>query len=189
MPCPIQTFGLGKPTTAERERDVAFTDIAPAPSPVAVKGKLTVKAFVDAPGFENAQVTVRLLVDDKEIRAEKETLRKTLKNEVSLEMDAPAERPKTGEIKVTLKIDPVEGELTATNNEVSTYVSVTKEGISVLLVDQPRYPEPQLICDALAGDPPSGFFPLGCVAMNRRAAPPICSSSRSNNTTSSSSAT
>src|SRR5262249_23433321 len=36
------------------------------------------------------------------------------------------------------------------NNEISTYVTVIKEGISVLLVDKLRFPEPQRICDALS---------------------------------------
>src|SRR4029077_12104856 len=42
--------------------------------------------------------------------------------------------------------------VSATNNEISTFVTVTKEGISVLFVDRLRFPEPQLICDALATD-------------------------------------
>ncbi len=159
VPCPIHTFAIGKPTTAERERDIAFTDITPVPSPVAVKGKLNVKAFVDAPGFENVRARARLFVDDKEVLVQEETLRKTLRNEISLLTDAPSERPKDGELKVTLKIDPVNGELTPVNNEISTYVTVTKEGISVLLVDQPRFSEPQLICDALAADPRIRLFP------------------------------
>jgi uncharacterized membrane protein len=153
LPCPVHTFGLGKTTTADRQRDVAFTDINPVPSPVAIKGKLTVKATLDAPGFENAAVNVRLFIDGEEKLVQKETLRKTLQNEVSLVTDAPATRPKEGEIKVTLKVDPLPGEMTYNNNEISTYVTVTQEGIKVLLVDQPRFPEPQLICDALAPDP------------------------------------
>ena len=59
------------------------------------------------------------------------TLSKTIGNEVELVCDAP-DTP--GEIKVTLKIDPVNGEMTQINNEISTFVTVTKEGISVLYV-------------------------------------------------------
>src|SRR5260370_30789708 len=49
LPCPVNTFAFGKPTTAARQRDIAFTGINPEPSPVYVKGKLTVKATLDAP--------------------------------------------------------------------------------------------------------------------------------------------
>jgi uncharacterized membrane protein len=153
LPCPVHTFGLGKTTTADRQRDVSVTDITPVPSPVPIKGKLTVKATIDAPGFENAAVNIRLFVDEQEVLVQKEILRKTEKNEVSLVTDAPATRPKEGEIKVTIKVDPLPGELTYANNEISTYVTVAQEGIKVLLVDQPRFPEPQLICDALSPDP------------------------------------
>jgi uncharacterized membrane protein len=159
LPCPLHTFGLGKPTTAERQRDIAFTDIIPIPSPVPIKGKLTVKGILDAPGFVNAAVTVRLFIDDKEVLVQKETLRKIQGNEVKLVTDAPTTRPPAGEVKVTLKVDPTPGENILTNNEISTYVTVTQEGISVLLVDQPRFPEPQQICDALAADQRIRVYP------------------------------
>jgi uncharacterized membrane protein len=150
LPCPIETFGIGKPTTAERQRDIAFTSIRCEPSPVPLKGKMTLVGTLDAPGFENAAVTVHLLVNDKEIRAQRATLRTAGDNEVRITADAP-EFP--GEIKVTLKVDPLPGEVTLANNEISTFVTVTQEGISVLLVDKPRFPEPQLIYDALSPDP------------------------------------
>ncbi len=45
------------------------------------------------------------------------------------------------------------GDLFPLNNKIETYITVTKEGVSVLLVDKQRAWEPQLICDALAHDP------------------------------------
>jgi uncharacterized membrane protein len=150
LPCPIHTFGIGKPTTAERQRDIALTGIQSEPTPVPVKGKMAIKGTIDAPGFENATVNVHLLINDKEVRAQQEVLRKSTDNEVRLATDAP---DKPGEIKVTLKVDPLPGEVILANNEVSTFVTVTQEGISVLLVDKPRFPEPQLIYDTLSADP------------------------------------
>lgn len=150
VPCPIYTFGLGQQTTSDRQRDIAFTSIQSEPASVYIKGKMTVKGTIDAPGFENAAVTLRLLIDDKEILAQPDALRKTLGNSVAVTTDAPSN---PGEIKVTLKVDPLPGELATTNNEISTFVTVTKEGIKVLFVDKPRFPEPQRICDALEADP------------------------------------
>ena len=43
LPCPIQTFAFGQTTTRSKQRDIAFTAINPEPSPVAIKGKLTIK--------------------------------------------------------------------------------------------------------------------------------------------------
>lgn len=148
--CPVYTFALGKTTTSEGQKDLAFTAIHPSPTPVAVKGKLTVRGTLDAPGFQDAAVTVHLLLDGKEVLAQKERLNRTLGNEIRLTTDAP-ETP--GEVKVTLKVDPLPNELSIANNQIDTYVTVTKEGISVLMVDRPRFPEPQRICDALASDP------------------------------------
>lgn len=158
LPCPVQTFGFGKTTTADKQSDIAFAPngIIPEPAPAYVKGKLRVKAVLDAPGFENAEVTVRLLMDDKEVTATRVRLPRTTGNEVMLSADAP---PQPGEVKLTLKVDPLPNELSTKNNQIDTYLTVVKEGISVLLVDRLRFPEPQLICDALATDRRVRLYP------------------------------
>jgi uncharacterized membrane protein len=150
LPCPIHTFAVGSPTTSEKQRDIAVTSIAVERSPVPVKGELIVKATIDAHGFENDSTLVHLLVDDKEVATQQETLRLTTGNQVRIKWTAP-DRP--GEIKVTVKVDSLPTETTVTNNEMSTYVDVTKEGISVLLVDKERYFEPQSIARALKNEP------------------------------------
>jgi uncharacterized membrane protein len=150
LPCPVSAVGFGKPTTSEKQSDIALVAINPEPSPVAVKGELTVKGTIDAPGFENAKVRVQVLFDDQEVAAQDETLSLTTGNEVKVKCTAPA---KPGEIKVTMRVQKLPGEVSEANNEISTYVTVTKEGLSVLLVDKLRTWEPQLICDALRNDP------------------------------------
>jgi uncharacterized membrane protein len=149
LPCPIHTFAFGQTTTRPKLRDIAFTAINPEPSPVAIKGKLMVKGTVDAPGFENTTAHVRLFVNDVEMPGARDfRLNKMTGNEVQLVCDAP-ETP--GEIKVTLRIDPVNGEMTQLNNEISTFVTVTKEGISVLYVEgKYRAWEPKFIRYALS---------------------------------------
>jgi uncharacterized membrane protein len=150
LPCPISTVGFGKPTTSEKQSDIAVVAINPDPSPVPVKGELTVKAAIDAPGFENANVRVEVLFDDKVVESQNAVLALTTGNEVKVKCTAP---DKPGEVKVTLRVKDLPGEVSKANNEISTYLTVTKEGISVLLVDKPRYPEPQLLWDALHEDP------------------------------------
>lgn len=162
LPCPVHTFGFGKPTTSDQQNDILLTSITPEPSPVPVKGELTIKTVVDAPGFANAPVQFHLLIDDEEVAPEKviindtdvtkekqKQLPLTNGNVVRLKCTAPS---KPGEIKITVRIDPLPGEVSKTNNEISTYHTVAKEGISVLIVDKARYPEPQFICDALSKD-------------------------------------
>jgi uncharacterized membrane protein len=157
LPCPVHTFACGKPTTADRQSDVSITSIATEPALVPVKGKLTVKLVLDAPGFENSEVRVRLFLDDKEEKAQNVALPLTSGNVVKLECNAPT-RP--GEVKLRVQVDDPRqkdvgpaGDLFPGNNKIETFVTVTKEGISVLLVDKQRAFEPQALCDALTHDP------------------------------------
>jgi uncharacterized membrane protein len=158
LPCPVHTFAFGKPTTNDRQRDIALTNVTTEPSPVPVKGKLTVRATADAPGFENRPVRVRVLIDDKEVPVlvndkeeafQEERLALTAGNELKVVCNAP-DRP--GEVKVTLKIDPLDDELIKSNNEISTFATVSKEGLSVLYVDRLRAFEFKQTKMALEGD-------------------------------------
>jgi uncharacterized membrane protein len=155
VPCPVHTFAFGKTTTSDRRSDIAVTAITSQPAVVPIKSLFTVNVTVDAPGFENRSVTAKLFIDDKEVKAQPETLRLTLGNQIRLTTNAP---DKAGEIKVTVRVGdslgrPLEGEISGTNNEISTFVTVSKEGLRVLLVDKPRAGEPQSISDALSRDP------------------------------------
>ncbi len=156
--CPVDSFVFGKKDTSEGQSDIALTDVAIEGSRVPAKGKMVVTARADAPGFENREVTVRLFIDDKQVpilvgdreeMGHKETLRLTKGNALRLTANAPAQ---AGEIKVTLKIDKLEGELAEFNNEISTFANVSPEGVGVLYVDK-RREERAFLLDALASDP------------------------------------
>ncbi len=144
--CPLHTFVVGQATTASDRRDVIVTALTPEPSPVRVKNKLIVHGRIDAPGFENTPVKVRLKINDKEVAVDQITLKRDKDNEVTLTTQAP-DNP--GEIKVTLSVDGQIGEATLANNEISTYVTVIKEGLRVLYVDRLRLGEPNAIRAAL----------------------------------------
>jgi uncharacterized membrane protein len=158
LPCPIHTFAIGDPTTNTGQKDILVDKIEPIPSPVAVKGKLTVKGTIRATGFRNQKVTVRLLVEDQEVKEARQEVvlkgeadKEDTTTEVSLVTDAP---PTQGEIKVTLKVDPQEGEVNRDNNELSTFVRVTKEGLKVLYVEgKYRAWEPKFVRQVLSEDP------------------------------------
>jgi hypothetical protein len=151
VPCLIYTFALGSPTTTGKHQDIAVTAIHPDPPIVPVKTKMTVKALVNAPGLVDQAVRVHLLVNDKVVATkDRVRLSKTQDNEVIAGDYRPEQ---VGEIKVTVKVDPVEGEVNKANNEISTYVTVTNEGVSVLWVEGKRRPwEPVFAIRALAGD-------------------------------------
>jgi uncharacterized membrane protein len=156
LPCPLYTFAFGKTTTSSNLSDLALTQINPEPVPVAIKGKLTVKGLLDAPGFEKATVRVHLELNDKEVAAGDFKLTKAQGNPVELVCDAPAE---AGEVKVALKVDPLPGEISQLNNEISTFVTVTKEGLSVLYVEGKFGSwEPKFIRNALSQVPNIRLF-------------------------------
>jgi uncharacterized membrane protein len=164
VPSPIHTFTYGKTTTSNRQSDVVLTAILPEPSPVPVKGELNIKASIDAFGFQSRVVRVKALLDGKEIASTDAPLTLTTGNEIVVKATAPAT---PGEVKLTVRVEdpnregkPLDGEVSAANNEMSTYLTVTKEGLSVLVVDKPRAWEPQTICDALSRDPRIHLYPV-----------------------------
>lgn len=147
--CPVHTFALGRQNTSADLKDLAITAVVPDPSPVPIKGKLAVRTTIDAPGFQNTKVIVRLLIDGKEVAATEATLVKSMGNEVVVETIAPST---PGDVQLTVKIDPRPGEASIANNSYSTYLMVTKEGISVLIIDRLRLEE-KFLRRALVGDP------------------------------------
>ena len=105
------------------------------------------------------------LVAKKEVQL---TRASPLHNEVRFD---PIHPDKVGELKLTVKVVRRPGEANEFNNEMSTYVNVTKDGVSVLWVEaKPRAWEPVFaIRHALTRDPrfrvtytepdPDGFDP------------------------------
>jgi uncharacterized membrane protein len=150
LPCPIHTFGVGSQATRTGQKDIAVVDLKIKPDRVYLKSKVRVEAIVDAPGLENQKVTARLFVDDKEISRTEATLTNTRGNAVFVGEFVPET---VGEVKVTVKIDEVPGEFTVLNNEMSTYVYVRKEGITVLWAEKnPRLESTWILRQALAKD-------------------------------------
>ncbi|MBX7104617.1 MAG: hypothetical protein K1X57_11085 [Gemmataceae bacterium] len=147
--CPVETFALGKQNTSNQQRDIAVTGLVADPSPVPVKQKVTFRVAIDAPGFENTRTTVRLFLDGRPAGTQDVTLTKSVGNDVALEATAPST---PGEVKVTVRVDSRPGEASVANNELTTYLTITKEGISVLVVDRLRL-ELKFLRRALAGDP------------------------------------
>ena len=147
---PVSTFSLGRSDTSSNLRDIA-PDKHHARSHRRCRSRRSspCAATIDAPRFETARIKVRLFLDNEEKLVKEIGPLKTTGTEIELTTDAPAT---PGEVKITVKADPLPGEASLANNEISTYLTVTKEGLSVLLVDRLRT-ELKFIREALAGDP------------------------------------
>jgi uncharacterized membrane protein len=167
--CPINCFATGNPTPpGSTQLDLVAASLTVEPAPVYVKGRMLLRATVHAFGCENAKVQPHVFIDDKEIAVEKIQVNReeqdgrtasfplTEKNELLIETTAP---PVPGEVRVTLKLPVLPGEISGANNEISTYATIVKEGVSVLLVDAVNE-ESKYIRLALASDPRIRLFQI-----------------------------
>ncbi len=152
---PVSTFVTGQEGSTEG-KDIAVTGVECNPSPAFIKNDVLVTARVNAYGFVGARVTARVsyTANGKEsVRSEEFTLERDKNNELKVNIKAPDAK---GEIKVKVevgvekdgKIEPLPGELSPLNNWSETYLTVNKEGVRVLIVDQLRWEE-TLLRDAL----------------------------------------
>jgi hypothetical protein len=135
LSCPVHTFVAGLEATSKGQKDIAVVNIKTDKdtSPyIYVGNEINVKAEIDAPLLEGQKVTMRLLVDGKEVSAKSADLPATRGNVVDAGKIIP---DRVGELRITVKVDEVPGEFTTLNNELSTYINVEKKGINVLWVD------------------------------------------------------
>jgi hypothetical protein len=128
---PLYTITFGKPGGSDRS-DLAIDDLVTnetvfAETPVEVRGRLATQ------GYANERVKVQLLWEKDGKMAVVDTTQLDTGAEGG---SAPVVLKHTptaaGEYKVSLRVEPREGELVTTNNEVSTFVTVRAGGINVL---------------------------------------------------------
>jgi hypothetical protein len=133
LSCQIHPFGAGSEATTNRLRNIAVVDVKADKDVVFIKNTVPIKAIIDAPNLEGQNVTVHLLVDGKEVKVQENVpLPNSRGNVVDVGQFVPEQ---VGEVKVTVKVDEVPGEFTPLDNEMTTYINVRKEGISVLWVE------------------------------------------------------
>ncbi len=128
---PLYTFTFGKSGGSERA-DLALEDLVTnefvfAEAPTEVRGLVT------ADGYANQRVRVQLLWESaNEMKVVDTTQVDTGVEGGSVPVTLRHTPTTAGEYKVTLRVEPREGELVTTNNEASTFVTVQAGGINVL---------------------------------------------------------
>ena len=129
---PLFVFPLGDRLTADQAdlaiEDLSVSDRAFAGAPLEVAARLRVD------GFPNREVDVRLLWENAEGGADiVDSHRLTTRPGVSVyPIDLTHTPTAAGEWKLTVNVDPLEGETLTGNNEASTFVTVREGGIRVL---------------------------------------------------------
>jgi hypothetical protein len=158
--CPVHTIGMGQPGGSEHQPDLIALNID-APAVARIKDRMVVRGVIQAQRFENRRVQVELLINgqpapeaaDGAVRPVVKTVTPQNANQIiPIEMPPCRLPDQPGDIRMSLRIIPQPGELTETNNEVSTFISLTKEGLSVAYFDKERFWESTFIRRALKGD-------------------------------------
>jgi uncharacterized membrane protein len=155
---PLYTFTFGKSGGSERADlnidDLVTNETIFAETPTEVRGQLR------AQGYANQTVKVQLLWESARGMEVVDTAQVATGTEGRSIPVVLRHTPQTpGEYKVTLRVEPRDGELVTTNNEASTFVTVRKGGINVLyLVGATRVggapgPEQRFVRAALAQSP------------------------------------
>ena len=146
---PITTFTTGQEATDGTARDLQVASVLCDPSPVPIKNDLTVVARVNAYGFKDSRVKAQVFINDELAQTEDVLLSKVKDNEVRIPTKAP-EKPGEYKVRVVIgreeggKLVPLPGEVSAANNQSETYLTVTKEGVRVLILDRLRWEETRL---------------------------------------------
>ncbi|ADV61010.1 protein of unknown function DUF1355 [Isosphaera pallida ATCC 43644] len=133
---PITSVGLGSDRTGPEGRDIAVREIVTAPT-VFVKNELQVRGTVRARGFANVPLEVELLADGVKVASTRITARGD--DEILSVRDLKHVFETPGEKRLTLRVEPLDGETLRANNEVGTYLDVLKGGLAVLYLQGPNF--------------------------------------------------
>jgi hypothetical protein len=159
--CKLHTIGLGKPGSSDTLFDIAALNIA-APKIARVKDRIQVTGQVQANRAVNQDLEAYLLIDGKPaMQADGDRIGQPVmvkltprKASETMRVEFPACRlpDAPGDYRFSLFVKPIPGEASEANNEVSTYVTLSKEGLSVLYFDKDRAWEPKFLKRALKSD-------------------------------------
>ncbi len=157
----LHSIAMGRPGATDTLFDIAATNIV-APKLARVKDRIQVRGEIQANRAVNQELEAYLLIDGKPaLQAEGDrvgqpvvTRIKPRKPSETIRVEFPACRlpDAAGDYRMSLFVKPLAGEASEANNESSTYVTLSKDGLSVLYFDKYRPWEPKFLQRALKGD-------------------------------------
>jgi uncharacterized membrane protein len=129
---PFYTFTYGKPSLG-LQSDLRIDDLL-VNSVLFAETPAQVQATITAEGYTNQKVKVQLLWEDAEGEMQAvDTRQLTIESgrpQIPVTLNYTPKEP--GEYKVSVAVEPPEGEVATSNNVQSTFVTVMKGGINVL---------------------------------------------------------
>jgi hypothetical protein len=157
---PLFTIPLGKERASGQARDVEIRNLVTS-EPVFVKNPLTVEATAVVEGFANQQIEVQLLVETSPGSGKMEVVetvrvdgtKSAAAGDLGERLQMTYTPAAPGEYRVAVRAAPQTGELKTTNNELTTFVTVFGEGLSVLYVEGTARVEQTFIRRSLDASP------------------------------------
>jgi len=156
----VHTFAVGSPATDAGTKDFGFTSVAAlsgsADGSVFIKTDFTLRVVANALGFRDAKVPVTVSFDTNDgkgyvvVLTETVTLPKERDNLMEFKVKAP-DRPGEIKVKVEVPVAATPDDVVRENNAIETYLTVTKEGMRVLLVGRQNF-EHKFLVRALRAD-------------------------------------
>ncbi len=156
----VHTFAVGSQATDSGTKDVALTSInalsGSADGSVFIKTDFTLRVLANALGFADAKVPVTVSFDTNDgkgyvaVLTESVTLAKERDNVLEFKLKAP-DRPGEIKVKVEVPFEATPGDVVRENNAIETYLTVTKEGMRVLVVGRRNF-EHKFLVKALSAD-------------------------------------
>ena len=133
---PVLAVGFGSETAGAGSKDVAVRSMNAGPT-VYVKNELNVTGMLSVRGFPDQDLVVELFAEGQAAPVARSKVR-VRGNATEVAVSGLKWVPqKAGETRLTLKVANQPGELVATNNEFSTFVSVLGGGLNVLYLAGP----------------------------------------------------
>ena len=151
---PLWSVLFGQQRSGSQGRDAEIVQLSVADD-VFVKTTVEVSGRVRLTGFGDRDVVVRLLVEEPDGVLE-EVARTVVRSvgadaEETVRLSWRPEQP--GEQKLSLVVDPLEGETVITNNEVSSFVNVIDGGLQVVYLEGALRVEQRFLRRTLAASP------------------------------------
>ena len=151
---PLWTVTFGQQRGGGQGRDAAVTNLSVGET-VFLKNALEVAGRIRLDGLADREVVVKLMAEN-ETGGMEEVARTVVRGGAQGTEEAVrlAWTPKAlGERKLSLVIDPQEGEVVVTNNELSTFVEVVDGGLRVLYLEGALRVEQRFLRRVLAASP------------------------------------
>ncbi|MCS7305313.1 MAG: hypothetical protein NZ602_09435 [Thermoguttaceae bacterium] len=151
---PLYTFPIGQSRGLGQAQDVRLSSLRCNPT-VFVKNELNVSADLEAYGYVHRSLVVRLLFETQPGQLQ-EVARKEVDVQAAGErmaIDFVYVPSMPGDYKLSVRVEPQQGELITTNNEMATFVRVLKGGINVLYLEGQVRVESRFLLQALQAAP------------------------------------